>query len=386
MSYASLLRANLSRNPTRTILTAICLVIAFLLFGLLQPIGKMFSEGPVSASTSRLVVTPKHSVVDMLPVSYWSQIQQTEGVVAAAHTTWFGGTYIDANNSFPQYAVTPVEYLSVVKEIQLTVEQSDAFVSNRQAAIVGKETAEKFNWQTGDRISLIPNIWHNRDARAWDFDLVGIFESTDTSVVNNSGFYFSYEYFDSYRSFGQGTVGSFLVQVGEQAQTTTLAAQIDGLFANSTAETKTLSESEFALSFAKQMGNVGLIVSAILCAVFFTIILLASNTIAQAIRERIPEFAVMKVLGFRSFTILCMVVGEAILLTSTAACLGLLCAQGLLSQLDSLVPQLKQVGAINITFDIVFLGLIIALSIGVFVALPPAIKAMRLSIADALRG
>ena len=134
------------------------------------------------------------------------------------------------------------------------------------------------------------------------------------------------------------------------------------------------------------MGNVGLIVSAILCAVFFTIILLASNTIAQAIRERIPEFAVMKVLGFRSFTILCMVVGEAILLTSTAACLGLLCAQGLLSQLDSLVPQLKQVGAINITFDIVFLGLIIALSIGVFVALPPAIKAMRLSIADALRG
>ena len=386
MNYASLLRANLCRNPTRTILTAICLVIAFLLFGLLQPLGKIFSEGPVSAVASRLVVTPKHSVVDMLPVSYWSQIQQTEGVVSVAHTTWFGGTYIDANNSFPQYAVTPVEYLAVVKEIQLPTEQREAFISNRQAAIVGKEIAEKFNWQIGDRISLIPNIWHNRDARAWDFDLVGIFESADTSVVNNNGFYFSYEYFDSYRSFGQGTVGSFLILAREQTQINALAKQIDAAFANSTAETKTLSEREFALSFAKQMGNVGLIVSVILCAVFFTIVLLASNTIAQTVRERIPEFAVMKVLGFRSSTILCMIVVEAILLTITAACLGLLCAQGLLSQIGNLVPQLKQVGAINVTFDIAFLALVIALSIGVFVALPPAIKAMRLSVADALRG
>ena len=134
------------------------------------------------------------------------------------------------------------------------------------------------------------------------------------------------------------------------------------------------------------MGNVGLIVSVILCAVFFTIVLLASNTIAQTVRERIPEFAVMKVLGFRSSTILCMIVVEAILLTITAACLGLLCAQGLLSQIGNLVPQLKQVGAINVTFDIAFLALVIALSIGVFVALPPAIKAMRLSVADALRG
>lgn len=385
MTYASLLRANLSRNPTRTLLTGSCLVIAFMLFGLLQPIGKMFREGPGSSSVPRLVVTPKHSIADMLPVSYWSQINKTEGVSAAAHVTWFGGTYIDPSNSFPQFAVTPKEYLSVLTEIRLPIEQREAFLTRRQAAIVGRETADRFNWRLGDRITLIPNIWHNQDSAPWGFDLVGIFDSDDTSVVTSTGFYFSYEYFDSYRAFGNGTVGSFVIRTKHPSQTTGLAKRIDALFANSDAETKTLSEREYALSFAKQMGNVGLIVSAILGAVFFTILLLASNTISQTIRERIPELAVMKVLGFSSSTMLWMVLAEATLLTMTSAAIGLLIAQALLAQLDTLIPQLSQLGSINVAPDIAALGLTIAFCLGMIVGLPPALKAVRLSIVDALR-
>jgi len=385
MTYASLLRANLSRNPTRTTLTGICLVIAFLLFGLLQPIGKLFREGPEMTSEGRLVVIPKHSTADLLPVNYFEQLQQIEGVAAVAHVTWFGGTYVDPANFFPQYAVTPNEYLSVVKEIRLPKNQREAFLSNRRAAIVGIETAERFNWQVGDRIPLIPNIWHNQDAGPWEFDLVGIFDSDDESIVNNTGFYFGYEYFDSYRAFGNGTVGSFAIRVENPARMTELAQSVDALFVNSNAETKTLSDREYALSFAKQMGDVGLIVTAILSAVFFTILLLVSNTIAQTTRERIPELAVMKVLGFHSSTMLWMVLAESILLTVTAAILGLLAAQVLLSQIGSILPQLKQLGTVSMPFDVAGFGLLIAFFVGFVVGLPPALKAMRLSIVEALR-
>ncbi len=385
MKYGFLFWANFTRNPTRTILTGICLVISFLLFGLLQPISKMFREGPAMASVGRLVVTPKHSSSDLLPVRYFDEIQQIDGVASVAHMSWFGGTYVDPANFFPQFAVTPKEYLEVITEIELPEDQRAAFISNRRAAIVGSETAAKFGLQVGDRIPLIPNIWHNRDAGVWEFDLVGVFTSSDASVLNNTGFYFGYGYFDDYRAFGNGTVGSYLVRVSDPTRTTEIANEIDALFANSSSETRTLTDREYALSFAKQLGNVGLIVTAILSAVFFTILLLAGNTIAQATRERIPELAVMKVVGFHPVTLLWMVLAESILLSVTSAILGLSVAQLLLAQIDKLIPELIQLGPINVPLDIVGYGLVIALIIGLIVGLPPALKAMRLSIVDALR-
>ncbi len=385
MKYGFLFWANLRRNPTRTILTGICLVIAFLLFGLLQPISKIFREGPEMASVGRLVVTPKHSSSDLLPVRYFDQIQQIEGVTAVAHMSWFGGTYVDPANFFPQFAVTPEEYLQVISEIELPEDQREAFISNRRAAIVGRETADKFGMKVGDRIPLIPNIWHNRDSGPWVFDLVGIFNSSNKSAVNNTGFYFGYGYFDDYRAFGNGTVGSYLVRVSDPTRTAELANEIDARFANSDSETRTLTDREYALSFAKQMGDVGLIVTAILSAVFFTILLLAGNTIAQATRERIPELAVMRVVGFHPSSVLWMVLTESILLSITAAIVGLLAAQLLLVQIGKLIPELNQLGPINVPLDVAGYGLIIALLIGLIAGLPPALKAMRLSIVDALR-
>ena len=239
--------------------------------------------------------------------------------------------------------------------------------------------------KVGDRIPLIPNIWHNRDSGSWEFDLVGVFTSSNKSVVNNTGFYFGYGYFDDYRAFGNGTVGSYLVRVFDPTRTTELANKIDALFANSNSETRTLTDREYALSFAKQMGDVGLIVTAILSAVFFTILLLAGNTIAQATRERIPELAVMRVVGFHPSSVLWMVLTESILLSITAAIVGLLAAQLLLVQIGKLIPELNQLGPINVPLDVAGYGLIIALLIGLIAGLPPALKAMRLSIVDALR-
>jgi len=385
MTFASLLRANLLRNPVRTSLTAMCLILAFMLFGLLQPLNKIFTQGPELGSVGRLVVLPKHSTSDLLPVSYLNRISELPAITAVTHVSWFGGTYVDPANFFPQFAVDPRLYLQVFTEIQLPPAQRDAFMQQRNGAIVGRDTAQRFGWQVGDVIPLIPNIWHNRDGGPWEFELVGIFTSADEGVVNNTGFYFGFDYFDNYRAFGQGLVGSYVARISSAQQVTDTATRIDDLFANSDAETKTLSDREYALSFARQLGNIGLIIDAILLAVFFTILLLSGHTLAQSARERIAELAVMRVLGFQVSATLSMMMAEAVLLTIGAAALGLLLAEAMLLQLNEIVPQLKQIGSLGVPLGVAALGLLLALGLAVLVGLPPAIMAVRRSIVDALR-
>ena len=385
MTYLSLVWAQLWRNPIRTSLTGASLAIAFLLFGLLQPINQIFSQGPAQSSVGRLVIIPKHSTSDLLPVSYAKRIEQIQGVKDVAHVTWFGGTYVDTVNFFAQYAITPKEFLQVMSELQMPFDQHQAFLSNRIAAIVGHETAQKYNWKIGDRIALIPNIWHNKNGAPWEFDLVGIYSSRDTSSKDNTSFYFGYDYFDDYRAFANGTVGSYVLTLDDPTHAAKVSQEIDTLFANSSSETKTLSDREYALSFAKQMGDVGLIVTSILGAVLFTILLLTANTIAQATRERIPELAVMKVLGFQATALLSFVLAESICLVVGAALIGLTSAQFLLIFITPFVPQLGRIGLTGIPLSIVGYGLLAALLIGLVVGVSPALKAMRLNIADALR-
>lgn len=385
MSYLSLIWTQLWRNPMRTTLTGLSLIVAFLLFGLLQPINQILGQGPTQASIGRLIVIPKHSTSDLLPIAHFDRIQQIDGVADTSHVTWFGGTYVDPANFFAQYAVTPADYLNVMPELKMPKEQRTAFLSNRLGAIVGFKTAEKFNWQIGDRIPIIPNIWHNRDNQPWEFELVGIFTSEDTSIVDNTGFYFNYAYFDEYRAFANGTVGSYVVRIADSNQTNEVANKIDALFANSSAETKTLSDREYALSFARQMGNVSIIVSSILGAVLFTILLLTGNTITQSNRERIPELAVMKVLGFQTSALFAVVLLESILLTVFAAIVGLLGAHFLLAKIATGLPQLAQIGITGVPMTVAAYGLIVAAFIGLLVGFPAALKTTHISVVQALR-
>ena len=385
MNYATLAWANLTRKPLRTSLTGLCLVVSFLLFGLLQPISELFTEGPAQSALSRLVVTPKHSSSDLLPVHYTDKILAVDDVSTVSHMTWFGGTYIDTENFFPQFAVSRTEHLQVFPEIELPAEQRNAFLNNRQGAIVGVEIAQKYGWAIGDIVPIVPNIWHNREGKAWEFEVVGIFTSSNPGLIDNSGFYFGYNYFDDYRAFGNGTVGSFAVSGAAAATLPKVGKTIDGLFANSPSETKTMTEREYALSFARQMGDVSLIVNVILAAVLFTMIMVTGNTMAEAARERIPEMAVMKVLGFGPFALVSLTLLEAFTLVLIAGLIGLLCAQLILTNITGWIPDLAQLGDLKISLTVALQGLAIALGIGLFVSLPPAIRLLRISILDALR-
>lgn len=384
MKYFGLIIASLWRRPLRTSLTAASLLVAFLLFGLLEPVAQMFDGDMEVPGESRLWVSPRHSISDMLPVRYHQQVQQIEGVDIAAHQTWFGGVYIDAteSSSFTRWAVSAREFMQINSQLVLPQAQLDAFINTRTGAIVGRSIAQRYNMKIGDKIPVMADIWHNQDGSQWEFDLVGIYDGVEGETVNTTRLFINYEFFDEYRTVGKGIVSNIIFTVEDLEKSVGIATGIDAMFANSDMETYTTTEQEYVLNFISQLGNIGLIVRAIMGAVFFTMLLLTANTMSQAVRERIPELAVLKTLGFQNMSVLLIVLSESLLLALIAAALGLGLAAYLLPFGAYLIPQIT---SWNLNPNSIFLGLLIALVLALFVGLPPAIRAMRLNIADALQ-
>jgi putative ABC transport system permease protein len=267
----------------------------------------------------------------------------------------------------------------------LPAAQRQAFLNTRTGAVAGESLARRFGWKIGERIPLQATIYPRKNAgNLWTFDLVGIYHAAQPELRNiEQRLLFHYDYFDEGRQFGQGTVGWYVVKVDDPADADRVAQRIDHLFANSADETKTQSEREFQLAFAKQIGDIGLIVTAIMAAVFFTLLLLTGNTMAQSIRERIPELAVLKTVGFTHRAVLVLILCESLLLLVLGGVCGLLLARlglPLISKtssgrLDLVMPTQSWL-----------LGLGLMLLIGIVVGLPPALRAMRLRIVEALAG
>jgi putative ABC transport system permease protein len=385
MKYLPLLLAALLRKKTRTVLTLLSVAAAFTLFGMLDAVRVAFNAPQSVAGIDRLVVASRFSIIQPLPYGYLVRIEKVPGVKAVAYANWFGGVYQDPKNFFANIAVSLPSYLGIYPDIVLPEQQKQAFLTTRTGAVVGESLARRFGWKIGDRIPLQATIFpHRNGGNVWTFDLVGIYRAAQPELRGmEQQLLFRYDYFDEGRQSGQGTVGWYIVKVEDPAVADRVAQSIDHLFANSSDETKTQSEREFQLSFAKQIGDIGLIVTAIMGAVFFTLLLLTGNTMAQAIRERIPELAVLKTIGFTNRAVLLLVLSESVLLLSLGGLAGLLFARlglPLISaassgQLDLVMPVQSWL-----------LGLCLMLLIGLIVGLPPALRAMRLRIVDALAG
>jgi len=382
MKFAGLVWANLKRKKMRTLLTLLSILVAFVLYGYLSAITQALAQGVDVADADRLVVRHRVSIIQFLPESYESQIEQIPGVAEAVHATWFGGIYQEPSNFFPQFPVKPEEYLSMYPELLLSAEEKARWLETRTGAVVGRTTAERFGWEVGDRVPIQATIWtHDGGQRTWDFDIVGIYDGaeqgTDTTL-----FLFRWDFFDEARDWGKGQVGWYIVRVDDPAQAPEVAERIDEQFANSPAETKAESEGAFVQGFAEQVGNIGAIMVAILSAVFFTILLVAGNTMAYAVRERTGELAVLKAVGFTDGQVLGLVLAEALALAGLGGLLGL----GLGWFLISLGDPTN--GALPIFYfpprDIV-LGVGMVLALGLAAGILPALQAGRLRIADALR-
>jgi putative ABC transport system permease protein len=382
MKFGGLLLANFKRHRLRTALTILSIIAAFVLFGYLAAIRKAFQMGASVAGADRLITRHKVSLIQLLPISYKGQIENVPGVAAATHATWFGGIYKEPKYSFfPQLPVIPDEYLKMYPEFLLPAAQHDAWNRTRTGVVVGRTTAKQFGWKVGDKIPIQATIWRAKSGPMWTFDIVGIYDGkykeTDTTQ-----FLFRYDYFDENRFFGQGMIGWYYIRIKDPQHAADVAKAVDDHFANSSYETKTETEKAFIKGFADQMGNIGKIVTAILTAVFFTILLVAGNTMAQAVRERVAELGVMKAIGFTDAQVLLFVLIESTIISVAGGAIGLAIAWILIAGGD------PTKGALPIFFfpirDLI-IGIICIFALGLIAGLLPAIQAMRLNTVDALR-
>ncbi len=385
MKYLPLLLSALLRKKARTLLTLLSVAAAFALFGMLDAVRVAFNAPQSVVGIDRLITSSRLSLIQPLPYADLARIQSTPGVKAVTYASWFGGIYQDPKNFFPNFPVDPETYLDMYPELVLPESQRQDFIKTRTGAVVGQALADLFGWTVGDKIPLRPTIYPHRDGgEVWTFDLVGIFKAAQPELrASEKQMLFHHTYFDEGREIGQGTVGWYIVRVEDASLADRVALAIDRQFANSAFETRTQSEREFQIAFARQIGDIGLIVTAIMAAVFFTLLLLTGNTMAQSIRERIPELAVLKTLGFTNRAVLLLVQAESVVLLLVGGLLGLVLASLALPVIGEASSGQLDVAMRTESW---LLGLLLMIAIGIAVGLPPAIKAMRLRIVDALAG
>jgi putative ABC transport system permease protein len=380
MKYFPLIWAGLWRKRTRTIFTMLSIVVAFLLFGLLQGINQGFGTVLRDLNVDRLYVSAKTNMTDGLPIAYANQIRAVPGVRALSHWTYFGGYYQDSHNPLPAFATDPEGLFQVYREIKVKPEYVEAMKKTRTGVLISDSLAKKYHWKIGDRIPVGTSIWTNKEgSNTWFFDVVG---TMDLSATGGGfpGFYINHSFFQEAAAFGNGVVHYYLVGLNDPKQATQVAKTIDAMFANSSNETRTQTESELAQMQLKQIGDINFIVNAIVGAVLFTLLFLTANTMMQSVRERTSELAVLKTLGFSDVKVLVLVLIEALLLCLFAAFAGL--------ALASLVfPVLKPIfGNFKMPMIVVSMGAGMALLLALVSGFPPAWRAKRLNIVDALAG
>ena len=382
MKYLPLVWRNLMRRKTRTLFTLLSIVVAFVLFGILAALNTAFTIGVELAGADRLITTHKVSIIQFLPESYLNRIEAVPGVSLVMHQTYFGGIYQKPSNFFMQNPVDPERLLKVFPEYVLPADQQARWLEDRTCAIVGRATATRFGFKVGDRVPIQATIFRKRNGSSnWEFNICGIFDG-NRKGVDTTPLFFNYKYFDEARQLGRGSVGWYVIRVADPSQSAQVAERVDALFANSFAETKTTTEKAFVQAWVQQIGDIGAIIRAIVTAVFFTILLVAANTMAQAVRERTSDLAVLKTLGFRDGLVLALVLLEscAIAVLGGGAGLGLAYAVTLGGD-----PTGGLFPAFFIPSADMARGALFALALGVVAGILPAVQAMRLRIVDALR-
>ena len=384
MKYFPLLWAALWRRKPRTIYTGLSIAVAFMLFGLLQAFNTAINSGSERSGADRLVTTGKYSLTQVLPYSYYQQIQNIDGVSRVTHASWFGGVYQTERNFFAQFPVDVDTYLDIYPEIVLPEEQKLALQQTKTGAIVAKSLADRFGWKVGDRVPIQATIWPKADgSNAWEFDLVGIFDArTAAERAQQEMMLFRHDYFDEARKFGKGTVGWFISEVDDPSQLTAVAARIDAMFANSPSPVKTQTEKAFNQAFIKQMGDIGFIISSIMGAVLFTLLMLTGNTMMQSVRDRIPELAVLKTIGFRDGQVLALVLAESAMMCVISAAIGVGLAALVIPVMTPHLPG--GFAGMELRPQAWMQALVIASVLAMLVGALPALRAMRLDIVNAL--
>ena len=384
MTKTGFVVANLFRKKTRTILTLLSVITAFLLFGLLQSVNHIFDAGADFIGATRLITQARVSFTQPIPLSMLPKLETVPGVARVAHMQWFGGVWQENTQLFV-FAVDPQRQHEVYPEWVMPEAQWKAFANTRTGMIAGRLVANQYGWKVGQKIPISSNIFPQKNgSKAWAFDLVGIYDGSDENWQKQTNTVFiQHAYFDEANQFVSGRTNFFALKLADSSKAEQISKTIDAMFENSPDETKTMTEKDFNIGFIKQIGDIGMIVRWILFAVFFTLLLVVGNTMAQSVRERVPELAVLKALGFSDGSVLGFVLAEAVAMCLLGGVIGL--------SLATLMGAMIEQGtggqfALSLDGSVWLLGLIAIVVMSLAVGLLPALRASRLKIVDALAG
>jgi putative ABC transport system permease protein len=382
VKFLHLVWAGIWRKPGRAILTLASVVNAFLLFGLLQGFVSGLNGTVDETHADVLVTASRVSQLEPLPIALVTQIRSTPGVRAASPIIIFHGSFRSAAAvNVRGFAIDPDSFAAANADEVLPPAAIAALKQTRAGVILPISIATAFRLKVGDAMPLKSLLWSNRDGSvAWPLQVVATYKADPKDLFFGSALLANFDYVDEGRTQSSGTASIFLVRVNDPAQAGAVASRIDAQFANSPNETKTESERQLAADSIKQIGDIGFIVRAIVGAVFFALLFSVGATMMQSVRERTPELAVLKTLGFTDNAILGLIVAESLILCLVSAGIGL----GLASLL---FPATKVLFGLNVHGGPILLtGFALAAALALIAGLPPAIRGMRLSIVDALAG
>jgi len=380
MKFFPLIWASLWRKKARTIFTLLSITIAFLLFGLLQGINAWMSAFGTGSNANRLYVVSRVSELQPLPSAYLRQVLAVPGVRKSTYIAGFTGFYQEKSNALVAFATDVKTIFNLYPEWQIAPEQLVAMSRTRAGAIVAAPLMRKFGWKIGDRIPLRTSVVKQDGSADWDFEIVGIYDVPSAPVEANR-ILINYAYFDEARLRERGTAWAFVVAVEDPARSAQICAAVDALFVNSAYETVTQDEKAYVQGQLRQIGDVSLMANAIVAAVLFTLLFLTGNTMMQSVRERTPELAILKTVGFSDRSVTVLVLIESILLCVLAASLGLAAAAGVFPVVAAL-----GFGGSALPLKVVAAGLAMAVVLALASGLPPAWRAQRLLIVEALAG
>ena len=380
MKFARIIFANLLRKKVRLLLTLGSFAVALFLFAFLAVVKDAFGRGADVAGADRLVVINRTSIINTIPLSYRDKILRIPGVKYVTHNNWFGGIYQDEKNFFPQFVIDPENQRQVFPELIVPDDQWAAFLKDREGAVVGRRTAERFHWKIGDRIPIKTTLY---GGGSWEFNIVGIYHGKRPQD-DETQFWFQWDYFEErIPQTVKGQVGWYVLRLNSPDDAVAASKAIDSEFANSSSETKTQTESAFAANWVKQFGNIQFLILSIGTVVFFTLLLVTGNTMAISVRERTGELAVFKAIGYSDRVVLLFVLAESLIIAMIGGLAGLLFAvlavPALGSALNGLLPNLV------LSPMILALGLVLAILVGLISGMIPGIMAMRMRVISALR-
>lgn len=376
MTHSRLVFRNALRNKRRTALTVLSVGFSLFLLVTLYTLLDTIMNPPEGDETARrLAVRRSTSLAESMPIAYEKKIATVPDIELILPLEWFGGYWKEPKNFFANFATDPNRLWEMFPEIHATDEVKQAFLADRRAAVAGRALIERYGWEVGAPVTLKGTIY--------PVDLEFILVGEYTSDRNESNFYFHYDYFNEALE-GRDRIGSFWVKVESAEKVPEVADAIDALFRNTPAETKTETEKAFMLGFVSMLGNVQAIIGSVALVIVFTMLLVASSTMAMTIRERLREIAILKSIGYPPHTLLMIILGEAALISvfgGVLACAGAF----VLRFVDMYSLTMGFVEKFEPSPVLFATTLAVGAAIGLVAGLVPAAQASWMTISEALR-